>query len=80
MDKYVLAKSSRCYYGGEGRRNKEYDTIREAMNGAMKDGNPVGFDIYVKIPFEQHLWPAPSRHPEYPVMKWIAIRELTKKA
>ncbi len=48
---YVIVKSSRCYYGGEGarrftRKPLSFNTILEAAQFAVDDGNPVGFDVY----------------------------------
>jgi hypothetical protein len=63
---YIIYKSSRCYYGGLGRKDKEYQSIDEAAQGAIDDGNPVGFDIYVKV--------EPSKAIQEPVVKWDAIR------
>lgn len=46
--KYILWKMTHSYYGGTGRNDLEFDSVVEAAKGAVADGNPVGFDIYIK--------------------------------
>jgi hypothetical protein len=72
---FILAKTSRCYYGGQGRRDVIYPTIKEAAQGAVDDGNPVGFDVYRHL--ERAIdWDEPGGSEcQQPVMTWAAIRE-----
>ena len=61
---YVLAKTSRCYYGGKGRKEKIYPSILDAANAGINDGNPVGFDVYE---YKQYEYPS---KPSTPVLRW----------
>ena len=72
MRQYVLAKNYRCYYGGEGRFKLRYDRLIDACRGAVEDGNPVGFDIYVyQATVDIDL-------PLIPCMRWYTAKALVR--
>ena len=53
-EKYVLVKTSRCYYGGPAHaytaEHLEADTLERAIALAKAQHNPVGYDVYLEVP------------------------------
>ena len=75
MKQYIIAKTSRCYYGGEGCRRGEllpliFDSIADAVRYAVDDGNPIGFDIY------EYISERDETKPQLPTMRWPSVKEL----
>ena len=86
MSKYVIAKTSRCYYGGDGAQRLmsrettdplEFDSIIEACKFAVDDGNQLGFDVYEWVEKYSHNAQF-GGEPQEPLIRWKAVRAIVE--
>lgn len=52
--KYVLVKTSRVYYGGPG-HGHDKDDLDFAIFCAKEESNPIGYDVYLKVPKSEEV-------------------------